>query len=174
VSLTLACGEVPVMLALRLFLPENWTSNLGPVGASGCSDRISNGTHEAGDRLGGDRSDDRSRRALWLRAGGCRLWAERAVPPGPLGSQACLLDGRRVPPNKKMPFASKEPPACFLAGALDTLDTGAPLDTLDTGLDTGLPVRKWRSAPSHSARISASRVRRLIWPLTAPVRPGGL
>jgi SRSO17 transposase len=27
VSLTLARGEVPVMLALRLFLPENWTSN---------------------------------------------------------------------------------------------------------------------------------------------------
>ena len=27
VSLTLALGEVPVMLALRLFLPESWTSN---------------------------------------------------------------------------------------------------------------------------------------------------
>ena len=27
VSLTLACGEVPVMVALRLFLPESWTSN---------------------------------------------------------------------------------------------------------------------------------------------------
>lgn len=26
VSLTLACGEVPVMVALRLFLPESWTS----------------------------------------------------------------------------------------------------------------------------------------------------
>src|SRR6202035_3359866 len=27
VSLTLARGEVPVMVALRLFLPESWTSN---------------------------------------------------------------------------------------------------------------------------------------------------
>jgi SRSO17 transposase len=27
VSLTLACREVPIMLALRLFLPENWTSD---------------------------------------------------------------------------------------------------------------------------------------------------
>ena len=27
VSLTLARGEVPVMLVLRLFLPESWTSN---------------------------------------------------------------------------------------------------------------------------------------------------
>src|SRR5258708_36727655 len=28
VSLTLASGEVPVMLSLRLFLPESWTSDL--------------------------------------------------------------------------------------------------------------------------------------------------
>lgn len=28
VSLTLACGEVPVMVALRLFVPESWTSNV--------------------------------------------------------------------------------------------------------------------------------------------------
>jgi len=28
VSLTLACGEVPVMVALRLFLPESWTSDV--------------------------------------------------------------------------------------------------------------------------------------------------
>jgi SRSO17 transposase len=27
VSLTLACGEVPIMLALRLFLPESWSGN---------------------------------------------------------------------------------------------------------------------------------------------------
>src|SRR4029078_4954258 len=29
VSLTLARGEVPVMVALRLFLPENWTNDRG-------------------------------------------------------------------------------------------------------------------------------------------------
>jgi SRSO17 transposase len=28
VSLTLARGEVPVMVALRLFLPESWTGNV--------------------------------------------------------------------------------------------------------------------------------------------------
>jgi hypothetical protein len=38
----------------------------GSVGASGCSDRISNGTDEAGDGPGGDRSCDRRRCALWL------------------------------------------------------------------------------------------------------------
>src|SRR6266496_3195343 len=61
VSLTLARGEVPVVLALRLFLPE------------------SNGTNETGNGSGGDRSCHRGRCALWLRVGGCRLWAERAA-----------------------------------------------------------------------------------------------
>ncbi len=31
VSLTLARGEVPVMVALRLFVPESWTSNPGEL-----------------------------------------------------------------------------------------------------------------------------------------------
>jgi SRSO17 transposase len=54
VSLTLARGEVPVMLTLRLFLPESWTSNRAPVGSSGCPGRISNGTNETGIGSGGD------------------------------------------------------------------------------------------------------------------------
>jgi hypothetical protein len=73
VSLTLARGEVPVMLALRLFLPEELDEQSGSVGASGCSGQISNGTDEAGDGPGRDRSCHRGRRALWLRAGGCRF-----------------------------------------------------------------------------------------------------
>jgi hypothetical protein len=35
VSLTLARGEVPVMLALRLFLPENWTSDTARLKRAG-------------------------------------------------------------------------------------------------------------------------------------------
>ena len=62
----------------------------GAVGANWCSDRISNGTDEAGDGPGGDRSCDRRRCALWLCAGGCGLWDERAVPPGAHGSRTCL------------------------------------------------------------------------------------
>src|SRR5215216_1430906 len=85
VSLTLARGEVPVMLALRLFLPESWTSK-----ASGCSGRISNGKDEAGDGPDGDRSCHRGWCALWLRAGGCRIWPERAVPPRAHSAQTCL------------------------------------------------------------------------------------
>ena len=89
VSLTLARGEVPVMLVLRLFLPESWTSNRRGW-SERCSDRISNGTDEAGDGPGGDRSCDRRRCALWLCAGGCGLWDKRAVPPGAHSSRTCL------------------------------------------------------------------------------------
>ena len=75
------------MLALRLFLPETWTSK-----RAGWSERVFrrniNGTDEAGDSPGGDRSYHRGRCSLRLRAGGRRLWAERAVPPGAGGSQA--------------------------------------------------------------------------------------
>src|SRR5262245_58286257 len=60
------------------------------VGASGCSGRMSNGTNETGNGSGGDRSCVRGRCALWLRVGGCRLWAERAIPSGAHSSQACL------------------------------------------------------------------------------------
>ena len=66
-----------------------------PVGASGCSSRISNGPNETGDGCGGDRSCHRGRCALWLHLSGCRLWAERAVPPGADSSQTCL--GSRYP-----------------------------------------------------------------------------
>ena len=63
------------------------------VGASGCSGRMSNGTNETGNGSGGDRSCHRGRCALWLRVGGCRLWAERAVPRG---SQLANLLGQSV------------------------------------------------------------------------------
>ena len=87
VSLTLARGEVPVMLALRLFSSRELDEQAGSVEASGCSGQISNGTNETGDGFGGDRSCHRGGCALWLRVGGCRLWAECAVPPGAYSSQ---------------------------------------------------------------------------------------
>src|SRR5947209_12077696 len=64
VSLTLARGEVPVVLPLRLFLPESWTGTQASLGASGCSGRIPNGTNETGDGSGRDRSCHRGRCAL--------------------------------------------------------------------------------------------------------------
>ena len=47
VSLTLARGEVPVMLALRLFLPESWTSKRARL-------------ERAGMRLGSSANGDRA------------------------------------------------------------------------------------------------------------------
>jgi SRSO17 transposase len=38
VSLTLASGEVPVMVGLRLFLPESWTSDTARLGRAGVPD----------------------------------------------------------------------------------------------------------------------------------------
>jgi len=90
VSLTLARGEVPDMLALRLFLLESWTSNQAVVEPSGCSGRMPNGKDKARDGSCGDRSCNRRRCALRLRACGCRLWAERAVPSGAHRSQIDL------------------------------------------------------------------------------------
>src|SRR5580700_10104367 len=80
VSLTLARDEVPVMIGLRLFLPESWT---------GDADRMTKArvpedrrrAHEAGDRARRDRSHPRRWRPVCGGAGGCRLWPVRAVPP---------------------------------------------------------------------------------------------
>lgn len=82
VSLTLARGEVAVMVALRLFVPESWRSNPGRLKACGRSGQAPRSADQARNRLGGDCSRDGSRYALWLCAGGCRLRPQRAVPSG--------------------------------------------------------------------------------------------
>lgn len=51
VSLTLARGEVPVMVALRLFVPESWERS-GAFEACGRSSRASRRADQAGDRAG--------------------------------------------------------------------------------------------------------------------------
>ena len=81
VSLTLARGEVPVTVALRLFLPEIWTNDAGTLAARRRPGHTSDGANEAADRACRNRSHDRKRRPLRLCAGRCRLWDERAVPP---------------------------------------------------------------------------------------------
>ena len=45
VSLTLARDEVPVMVALRLFLPESWTSDLARLKRAGVAIRWSSASH---------------------------------------------------------------------------------------------------------------------------------
>src|SRR5436305_9336586 len=90
VSLTLARGEVPVMLALRLFLPESWPSNQARLERAGVPADYRTARSKPEIALA---EIDRA-----IAAGvrfGCVLvdagvWAERAVPPGAHGSQACL------------------------------------------------------------------------------------
>ena len=98
VSLTLARGEVPVMVALRLFVPESWTSNpvrLKRAGVPVEYRAARTKADQARDRLGGDRSRDGSRCALRLCAGGCRLRPQRAFPSGAHDTRLGL--GRRYP-----------------------------------------------------------------------------
>jgi hypothetical protein len=89
VSLTLARGEVPVMLALRLFLPESWTSDRARLKRAGV--QVEHRTARTKPEIALAELDRViGRCALWLRAGGCRLWDERAVSPGVHRPQACL------------------------------------------------------------------------------------
>ena len=90
VSLTLARGEVPVMVALRLFLPRQLDQRSAAAKASWCPGRISNCADKTRDRTDGDRSHDIDRRALPLCAGGCRLRPQCAFPSRAYGPQACL------------------------------------------------------------------------------------
>jgi SRSO17 transposase len=53
VSLTLARGEVPMMVALRLFLPDSWTSDVSRLKRSRAS-RTPNATVQAGNCFGRD------------------------------------------------------------------------------------------------------------------------
>ena len=99
VSLTLARGEVPVMVALRLFSSRGLDERSQASKASWCPGRISNYPDKTGDRLGGDRSHDSGRRALRLCVGVCLLLAQCAVPSGPYGSQACLGGGHPSSPQ---------------------------------------------------------------------------
>ena len=90
VSLTLARGEVPVMLALRLFLPESWTSNRARLKRAGVPAEYRTARTKPEMALA---EIDRVIAAgvrFGCVLGGCRLWAERAVPPGAHGSQTRL------------------------------------------------------------------------------------
>jgi Transposase IS116/IS110/IS902 family len=87
--------------------------------------------HGPSRRLLWGRSIGRSRPCtFWLRAGGCRLWAERAVSPGAHGSQACL-GSRYSPPPQGLPCRCADDlagcrtrPAPSAAHPRQSIDTG--------------------------------------------------
>src|SRR4051794_5396496 len=77
VSLTLARGEVPVVLALRLILPESWTSNRVRLDRAGVPAEYRTARTKPELALV---EIDRAIAAgvqLWLRLSGCRLVAQR-------------------------------------------------------------------------------------------------
>jgi DDE superfamily endonuclease len=94
VSLTLARGEVPVMVALRLFLPESWTSDAARLKRTGVPVEYRVARTKPEIALA-DRSRDRSRSSPRLCTGGCRLRPQRTVPSGAHDTRAFL--GRWYP-----------------------------------------------------------------------------
>ncbi len=82
VSLTLARGEVPVMAALRLFLPESWTTD--PARMKRAHIPLDHQAFRSKTVIALDEVDRTARggRAIWMRARRCRVWNERALPPG--------------------------------------------------------------------------------------------
>jgi SRSO17 transposase len=71
-------SRVPVMLALRLFLPESWTGDRARLDRAGVPAEYR--TARTKPELAVLEIDRWC--ALWLRLGGCRLRTERTVPPG--------------------------------------------------------------------------------------------
>ena len=99
VSLTLAGGEVPDYAGVAVVSARELDKQSGAAQARGRSGRISNSPYQARDCARRDRSCHCGRGALRLRAGGCRLWAERAVPPGPHSPQIGLGGGHSATPQ---------------------------------------------------------------------------
>ena len=89
VSLTLARGEVPVMVALRLFLPDSWINDRRRLKRAGVPAEYR--TARTKPEIALAEIDRISiRRALPLCAGGCRLRSQCAFPSRAHGPQACL------------------------------------------------------------------------------------
>jgi hypothetical protein len=86
VSLTLARGEVPLPIGLRLFLPDEWAADPERCSQAGVPEEHRRALARLGKaRSGarGDRPGHRRRRPLRPRAGGRRVWGERGLPAGP-------------------------------------------------------------------------------------------
>ena len=96
VSVTLARAEVPVMVKLRLFLPESWTSDADRLAHTRVPEERWAYRTMPGDCARRTRQGARRRRALRLRADGCRLGLERAVPLRPERARAHLGRGRAL------------------------------------------------------------------------------
>ena len=130
VSLTLARGEVPVMVALRLFLPESWTNDRVRLKRAGVP--LECRTARTKPEIALAEIDRVIAVGVRIRlcAGGRWLRAERAVPPWSYRPQSCL--GGRHP-------SSPQGVPCRRAVDLARCQTGPPATaacprySIDTG-----------------------------------------
>ena len=101
VSLTLASREVPVMVGLRLFLPESGQAIPSAWRGLACRRSDRTASDETGNRNRGDRPRHRLRRALRLRSRRFRLWVQRVLPSGSERARA-QMGGRPVAPPERL------------------------------------------------------------------------
>ena len=99
VSLTLAKGEVPVPLVLRLFLPETWIRGSRAPAARRCARGVLDGALQARDRAGGTAAGHAGWGKLRGGSGRCGLRHQRLLPPGALGARTALGRGNRADPE---------------------------------------------------------------------------
>ncbi len=161
VSLTLARGEVPVMLALRLFLPDSWTSDRRRLKRAGvpAEYRTARTKPELAlteiDRL-------LSSAALSLRASRCWLRDECAVPSRADSSQAYLGCWHPAPPQGVPCRGADDLASCQVAaGRANATSQMFCRSAEDMLADAKWRAISWRTGTKGKlkARFAAVRVR---------------
>ena len=115
VSRVLARGEVPVMVGLRLFLLESWTSDPFRLDRAGVPRTIARRGGSQRDRSGRTRPAGRWWGSLWRHSRRRWRWHERRVPPG-LERASDRLGGRRSGSPESLPARRRTPLPCRRAG----------------------------------------------------------
>ena len=96
VSLTLAKGEVPIPIVLAAVSARHLDQGSRAPAAGGGARAILDGALQAGDRASGTAAGHAGWGELRGGAGRCRLWHQRPLPAGPLGTRTAVGGGNRA------------------------------------------------------------------------------